>query len=220
MRRLLIVDDDEAVRRLFRINLAENYEIIDTEDPEQALALALEHKPDAILLDLRMPKFSGFDLCRTFRSFSQTQMVPIFVVSGETGDEMKEACRTLGAAAFFEKPIDFDALKTRLATVKRHTMVPRSEIRVQIQVPLKLSGTDVHGKSFEEVTAAENASMSGFVCAFQAPLQKDSVVEVYLVKGSEKPVGTARCVRSEERNGSPPLYAFRFIQKTGSWILQ
>jgi len=220
VRRLLIVDDDEAVRRLFRLNLAENYEIIDTEDPEQALALALEHKPDAILLDLRMPKFSGFDLCRTFRSFSQTQMVPIFVVSGETGDEMKEACRTLGAAAFFEKPIDFDALKTRLATVKRHTMLPRSEIRVQIQVPLKLRGTDVYGINFEEVTAAENVSLSGFACACEAALQKDTVVEVYLAKGSNKPVGTARCVRSEERDGSSPLYAFRFIQKTGSWILQ
>ena len=66
MRRLLIVDDDEAIRRLFRLNLADDYEIIDTEDPEQALALAMEHKPDAILLDMHMPKMSGFDLCRTF----------------------------------------------------------------------------------------------------------------------------------------------------------
>ena len=67
VRRLLIVDDDEAIRRLFRLNLAEDYEIIDTDDPEQALALAMEHKPDAILLDMHMPKFSGFDLCRTIQ---------------------------------------------------------------------------------------------------------------------------------------------------------
>lgn len=220
MRRLLIVDDDEAIRRLFRLNLAEGYEIIDTDDPEQALALALEHKPDAILLDLRMPKFSGFDLCRTFGSFSQTQLVPIFVVSGETGEEMKEACRTLGAAAFFEKPIDFDALKARLATVKRHTMIPRSEIRVRIKVPLKLRGTDVNGINFEEVTEAENVSLSGFACGCAAPLQKDSVVEVYLAKGSAKPVGTARCVRRDERDGHSVLYGFRFIEKTGTWILQ
>jgi CheY-like chemotaxis protein len=71
VRRLLIVDDDEAIRRLFRLQLADEYEIIDTADPEQALALAMEHKPDAILLDMHMPKFSGFDLCRTFNSFSQ-----------------------------------------------------------------------------------------------------------------------------------------------------
>ena len=120
------MDDDEAIRKLFRLHLGEDYEIIDTDDPEQALALAMEHKPDAILLDLRMPKFSGFDLYRTFNSFSQTQLVPIFVVSGELGIEMKDACQALGAAGFFEKPIDFDALRARLATVKRHTMVPRS----------------------------------------------------------------------------------------------
>jgi len=47
--------------------LVQGYEVIDTQDPEQALGLALEHKPDAILLDLMMPKFSGFELCQSFR---------------------------------------------------------------------------------------------------------------------------------------------------------
>jgi CheY-like chemotaxis protein len=111
MKRLLIVDDDDAMRRLFRINLSDNYEIIDTADPEQALALAMEHKPDAILMDLQMPKFSGLDLCRAFSSISKTQPIPIFVVSGETGMEAKESCRGMGTSGYFEKPIDFDALR-------------------------------------------------------------------------------------------------------------
>jgi len=64
MEKLLIVDDEEAMRRLLRINLADSYEIIDTGDPEHALALALQNKPSAILLDLRMPRCSGFELCR------------------------------------------------------------------------------------------------------------------------------------------------------------
>jgi DNA-binding response OmpR family regulator len=220
VRRLLIVDDDEAIRRLFRLHLGEEYEIIDTDDPEQALALAMEHTPDAILLDLRMPKFSGFDLYRTFNSFSQTQLVPIFVVSGELGIEMTNACQSLGAAGFFEKPIDFDALRARLATVKRHTMVPRSEVRVQIRVPLKLLGTDVNGKEFEEITSTENVSLSGFLCNCEAALQKDSLVEVYFAKTSHEFVGTARCVRFESIEGTKPQYAFRFVRKTGTWILQ
>jgi CheY-like chemotaxis protein len=49
------VDDDEAIRRLVRLNLTDLYEIFDAGQPEEALALASEHKPDAILLDLRMP---------------------------------------------------------------------------------------------------------------------------------------------------------------------
>jgi DNA-binding response OmpR family regulator len=220
VRRLLIVDDDEAIRRLFRLNLADDYEIIDTDDPEQALALAMEHKPDAILLDMHMPKFSGFDLCRTFNSFSQTQLVPIFVISGTLKEGEKESCAALGASGFFGKPIDFDALKARLATVKRHTMVPRSEVRVQLRVPLKLRGRDADGIEFEEVTKTENVSLSGFLCICKAALQIDSMVEVSLTNTGNRPVGMARCVRCDARDGEPPQQAFRFIQKTGTWILQ
>lgn len=220
MRRLLIVDDDEAIRRLFRLNLAADYEIIDTADPEQALALAMEHKPDAILLDMHMPKFSGFDLCRTFNSFSQTQLVPIFVVSGAMREEEKESCAALGASGFFEKPIDFDALKARLATVKRHTMVPRSEVRVQIRVPVELHGKGIDGKEFKELTVTDNVSLSGFLCSCKSVLQRESLVEVYLTNTGHRPVGTARCVRTDLREGEPPQYAFRFVEKTGTWILQ
>jgi len=62
MGKLLVVDDDEALRRLMRLELSDAYEVIDSGEPEQGLALALEHRPDAILLDLRMPKYSGYEL--------------------------------------------------------------------------------------------------------------------------------------------------------------
>ena len=108
MNKLLVVDDDEAMRKVIRLNLADSYEVIDTGEPEHALALALEHKPDAILLDLRMPKYSGFELCQTFTSLSSTQMIPVLVISGEAGTKTKQFCRDLGAVAYFEKPVDFD----------------------------------------------------------------------------------------------------------------
>jgi hypothetical protein len=62
MAKVLIVDDDDALRNLMRVRLAGTYEVIDTGNPVQALGLALEHKPDAILLDLMMPNTSGFEL--------------------------------------------------------------------------------------------------------------------------------------------------------------
>lgn len=220
MRRLLIVDDDAAMRRLFRLNLSDYYEIIDTADPEQALALAMENQPDAILMDLRMPKYSGLDLCRAFGSINKTQPIPIFVVSGETGSEVKKSCLDMGTAGFFEKPVDFDALRISLAKVKRQTHVPRAEVRVQIRVELKLRGTDIHGKEFSETTVTENVSVSAFLCACSAILEKDSIVDVYITKGSGKCVGKARMVRSSDRLGNSAIYAFRFIEKTGEWILQ
>ena len=115
MDKLLIVDDEEAMRRLLRINLADRYEIIDTGNPEQALAMAMQGKPNAILLDLRMPNYSGFELCRTFKSMTSTQLIPLIIISGEAGATTKLFCKELGATAYFEKPVDFDALRAGLA---------------------------------------------------------------------------------------------------------
>jgi len=206
MDKILIVDDEEAMRSLLRINLADSYEIVDTGDPEQALALAMQNKPSAILLDLRMPRCSGFELCRTFSSMTSTQLIPVFVVSGEAGSTTKALCKELGATAYFEKPIDFDRLRASLSKVLKDKRPDRrSEVRVRLRVQLKLRGADANGKRFEERTATENVSPNGFLCGCKAKLKIDSVVEVYLVTGGEQFVGKARTVRSEAEDTPYPV---------------
>ena len=221
MPKLLIVDDEEAVRRLIRLNLMEFYEIVDTGNPEEALALALEHKPDAILLDLRMPRYSGFELCQTFTSFSATQLIPVFVISGEAGAKTKEFCRDLGVVAYFEKPVDFDALHQSLeAFFKKGRKERRSEVRVRLRVPLKLSGTDENGEAFTAQTTTENMGRSSFLCSCGAALAVNSIVSVWLVGSGEELVGKARVVRSEWNETSYPRYAFRFVEKPEHWVLE
>ena len=221
MDKLLIVDDEEAMRRLLRINLADRYEILDTGNSEEALAMAMQGKPNAILLDLRMPNYSGFELCRTFKSMTSTQLIPIIIISGEAGATTKLFCKELGATAYFEKPVDFDALRSGLERVL-HAAQPerRSELRVRLQVTLKLRGTDINEKPFDEISATENISKSGFFCGCTAILKKDSTIEVYLVSGGTKFIGKARVVRSEGCDTPYPRYAFQFVQKEGDWILQ
>jgi DNA-binding response OmpR family regulator len=221
MDKLLIVDDEEAMRRLLRINLGDRYEIIDTGNAEQALAMAMECKPNAILLDLRMPNYSGFELCRIVKSMTSTQLIPVIIISGEAGATTKLLCKELGATAYFEKPVDFDALRAGLTKVL-HAAQPerRSEVRVRLRVMLKLRGTDINEKPFEEVSATENVSQSGFLCGCTALLKKDSTIEVHLVSGGAQFVGKARVVRSEGHGTPYPLYAFRFVHKEGDWILQ
>src|ERR1700692_4723676 len=114
MHKLLIIDDEAPMRRLLRINLEDRYKIVDMGDPELALQAVLQSKPNAILLDLRMPNYSGFELCRTIKSMTATQMIPIIIVTGEAGASTKSYCEELGASAYFEKPVNFEALRDRL----------------------------------------------------------------------------------------------------------
>jgi DNA-binding response OmpR family regulator len=219
--KLLVVDDDDALRRLMHLELGETYEIIDTGTPELGLALALEHKPDAILLDLRMPKYSGYELCQTFTSFSRTQSIPVIIVSGEGGAQTKEHCRQLGAAAYFEKPLDFDALKACLkGIVKTARHVPRTEVRVRLRVPLKLRGKDAQGIAFEEAASTENVSLSGFLCNCNREISVLSSVEVFMVGVRDELVGTAVIMHAEAKASPVYRYGCRFTEKKGPWVLQ
>ena len=220
MEKILVVDDDEAIRRLIRLELGDAFEIIDSGEPQEGLALALEHKPHAILLDLRMPNYSGYELLQTFTAFSHTQKIPVIIVSGEAGGQTKDHCKQLGAFAYFEKPIDFTALRTcltQLAKVRR--FIPRSEVRVRLRVPLKLRGTDKFGKIAEVDTTTEDVSLSGFLCACSAELPVDSVVEVFLTDRGTVCVGKARIVHSDTKAGPLRHFGFRFVEKTGPWVL-
>jgi CheY-like chemotaxis protein len=220
MDKLLVVDDDEAIRRLIRLELSDIFEVVDSGEPQEGLALALEHKPHAILLDLRMPNYSGYELLQTFTAFSHTQKIPVIIVSGEAGGQTKDHCKQLGAFSYFEKPIDFDALRaclTRLTKVRR--FIPRSEVRVRLRVPLKLRGTDKLGNKVEQDSTTEDVSLSGFLCACTVELPVDSIVEVYLTDCATKYVGKAKVVHSSTKASSIRHFGFRFIEKTGPWVL-
>jgi DNA-binding response OmpR family regulator len=221
MGKLLVVDDDQALRRLMHLELSDSYEVIDTGEPEHGLALALEHRPDAILLDLRMPKYSGYELCQTFTSFSRTQTIPVVIVSGEAGAQTKEHCKQLGAAAYFEKPLDFEALKACLrAIVKTSRYVPRNEVRVRLRVPLKLCGKDAQGNQFEEVATTENVSLNGFLCSCAIEIAAGSIVDVHMMSGRDEYVGKARIVHCDAKAAPLHRYGCLFTAKEGPWVLQ
>ena len=221
MHKILIVDDDEATLNLMRTRLSENYEVICTIEPEQALGLALEHKPDAVLLDLMMPKFSGFELCQSLRSLSYTSTIPIIVVTGELDAKYKEHCTNLGAVGYFEKPLDFDQLKRTLtAQIESKPPEHRAHVRVRMRLALKLRGTDASGRKFEEMTTTENVSAAGFLCNCMSALLKGAVVEVTLSSGSERYVGRAEVVRKESSGTPWHRYGFQFQEKTLDWPFQ
>lgn len=222
MEKILLVDDDDAMRGLMKMRLSDTYEMIDTGDPVQALGLALQHKPRAILLDLMMPDCSGFELCQSFHNLSYTARIPIFVVSGQSAGKYREYMSSLGASGYFEKPIDFGNLKSRLATeLQKRPKEKRAHTRVNMHLIIKLKGTDAGQRSFEQLTTTENVSAGGFLCPLPVELATSSTLQVFLTgAGHDQYVGSVRAVRRESEGTPWQRYAFQFIEKTAEWILQ
>jgi CheY-like chemotaxis protein len=221
MPRILVVDDDASTRRLTAISLRDAYEVIDTGNAEEALKLALECKPDVILLDLMMPDFSGFELCQAIHSLSCTSNIPIFVMAGHAGSKLQQHCTHLGARGYFEKPIDFDELQN---TVRRELQKKgperRAHLRVRMQVLLKLTGLGADGNPWQEIVTTENISASGFLCPCMRALTKATIADVFLAGSVDVFVGQARVVRKESSEGAWQKYGFQFIGDARDWILQ
>ncbi|MGH9712174.1 MAG: response regulator [Candidatus Acidiferrales bacterium] len=221
MPKLLIIDDDESVRRLLRVQLKDSYDIFDSSSPEEALSMALHHMPDAILLDLMMPRYSGFEVCQTLSSLSFTQHIPILIVSGESSERYREFCENIGAKGFFEKPVDFDALHNRLANlIELSRQRPPPEPRVRIRVMLALKGIDSTNTEFALVTATENVGSGAFLCGCQPPLALGATVKVFLAKDDQSFAGNARVVRVDWPGTLEQRCDFEFIEKPLNWVLQ
>jgi len=218
MKKLLIVDDDDALRGLYRRRLSETYQICETGDPEQAIALALEHTPDAILLDLRMPTFDGFELCQNFRSLSRTSQVPIFVITGQSGSHKKE-CEAMGATGYFEKPIDFAKLKhaldTALTTVSSKCSNPEEFC---IRVPLVLKGRNGSSEVAWPVET-ERISAEGFVCVSDRELCQGVHFDVFLRGKRDTHAGVAKVIERVSAGLQRHRYRFQFDSKNTDWII-
>jgi len=220
MPRLLLIDDDDSMRLLLRSRLQSSYEILETSDPEEGIVLALQHKPDAILLDLMMPRYSGFELCQTLSSMSFTQRIPIFIVSGESAQRCQDFCRNLGAKGFFQKPVDFAVLRQELQTVIGGNHDPRwPEPRVRFRTPLKLAGIDAKGSRVDLLTVTENVTANGFLCGCQAEVREGTVLEVYLADDGQPYVGKARVTRVESPGTRTQTCDFRFLEAPRDWVL-
>ena len=102
--KLLLIEDDITLRDLYQARFGlENFEISVATDGEMGLEKAGIVMPDVILLDLRIPKLSGFEVLRQLKQNEKTKPIPVIVLTALSGDEDKEQVMKLGAAAFLTK---------------------------------------------------------------------------------------------------------------------
>ena len=128
MKKILIIEDDLAFRQTLVAALeAENYEVFSASDGEIGYELAKKKNIDLILLDLKLPKMDGFEVCKNLRL--EGIRTPIIFLTGEKKEEIDKVLGLeLGGDDYMTKPFGTRELMARIKAVLRRTLLQRSEI--------------------------------------------------------------------------------------------
>lgn len=177
---LLFIEDDDAIRLALSLALEdEGYEVRQAADGRSGLATFREHDADLVLLDLRLPDMSGFEVCRALRAES---IVPIIIITAQTDTHDMVAGLEAGADDYVTKPVVPKQLAARIRALLRRvalqesTTVPRAtrfrdiELRREQGVVLK---NDVE----LNLTKTEFRLMCEFADHAGAVLSRDQLLE-------------------------------------------
>ena len=123
--RILVVDDERAIRRFLRASLtAHGYHIFEAARAQEGLEAAAAVRPDLIILDLGLPDSDGIDVTRQLREWSR---VPIVVLSVRGEDADKIAALDAGADDYLTKPFSSGELLARIRVALRHAASPADQ---------------------------------------------------------------------------------------------
>jgi CheY-like chemotaxis protein len=112
MNRILLIEDDEAVRSVIQEALTD-YTVIATDDTSNIFKLIEEHKPDLVLMDYILPHINGGELCHQIKVNPSTANLPVIIVSGYP--RILYSLGSYGCDAILEKPFDLSKLLDTVA---------------------------------------------------------------------------------------------------------
>jgi two-component system chemotaxis response regulator CheY len=118
--RILIVDDSPNVRRALLAALeCEDYQVVESENGEQALAAVQTMVPDLVITDLYMPVMDGLSLVHAIRELPALRFVPILILTTEGEEGIRERGRAAGATGWLVKPFEVSQLRQLVARFVR-----------------------------------------------------------------------------------------------------
>ena len=110
---ILIVEDDELVMKSFSDLLkSQNFNILQSFDGKDVMLLAREHRPDLILMDIRLPGITGFELTKMLKADDDLKDIPVIAVSGFVSQRDIEESYKNGFNGFIPKPVDISTFLT------------------------------------------------------------------------------------------------------------
>ena len=140
--RVLIVEDDSSLLFGLKKNLQfEGYEVLTASDGEAGLGLAVDERPDLIILDVMLPRMNGFEVCEVLRS--NKVETPVIFLTAKALESDKVTGLTLGGDDYMTKPFSVAELLARIQTVLRRVNASEGEKLTIGSLELDLSGRSV-----------------------------------------------------------------------------
>ena len=118
MAKILIAEDEADIRELIVYSLTfSGFEVITAADGEEAVQKALEEKPDLVMLDVRMPKMTGYEACAEIKNSSELKDIPVVMLSAKGQESEIEAGLQVGAYEYILKPFVLDELVDKVRSI-------------------------------------------------------------------------------------------------------
>jgi CheY-like chemotaxis protein len=118
MAKILIAEDERDIRDLVSFTLRfAGYEVVAASNGEEAVNLALQEIPDLILMDVRMPRMTGYEACARIKTEPTIQHIPVVFLSAKGQDAEIQTGLNAGASEYLLKPFAPDQLTERVRTL-------------------------------------------------------------------------------------------------------
>jgi DNA-binding response OmpR family regulator len=154
MTTVLAIEDDPAILRGLADNLQfEGYNVLTASDGESGYQMQRDRHPDLIVLDLMLPRMSGYELCRKMRA--EGIQTPILMLTARSEEPDRVLGLDLGADDYVTKPFSVRELMARIRALLR-----RSQRNADLRDDLRFSGVQVDFRSYEARRGAERIEMT------------------------------------------------------------
>ncbi len=118
MAKILIAEDEPDIRDLVAFTLRfAGYEVVTASNGEEAVLLAPRENPDLILMDVRMPRMTGYDACRLIKSEERLKDIPVVFLSAKGQENEIQTGLVAGAEEYMLKPFALDQLIERVRSI-------------------------------------------------------------------------------------------------------
>lgn len=121
MTKILVAEDERDIRELVMFSLKGlgGFDVIQAPNGEEAVKLATAERPDLILMDVRMPRMTGYEACKRLKEIDETKDIPIIFLSAKGQESEIQQGLLAGAAQYILKPFAPDDLVSQVRTVLR-----------------------------------------------------------------------------------------------------